>query len=108
MRPDVVFVRCDIEIANQNRFSIGLLAFEPRLHLVEEGELMGEFLVYLGVWFVAAGRDIEIVDRDIAVPVADRDRRMTGILLAAETAKPMSQQTASSKRSRRRDSPFGH
>ena len=56
-------------------------------HLVEEGELVGEFRIDLGVGLVAAGRHVEIVQRDrIAQPgaLAERHRDMAAIGLAAE------------------------
>ena len=58
-------------------------------HLVQEGELVGEFLVDVGVGLVAAGGDVEIVQRRrLGKPGlrADRHGDMAAVGLAAEAA----------------------
>ena len=63
MAPNVVLQRGYIEVADQD-FTPRRVAWprKKRRHFVEEGELMGEFVVDGGIGLVAAGRHIEIVD----------------------------------------------
>src|SRR5690606_19049137 len=87
VRPDVVLIGSDIEIADENRLPVGLGAAQPGFHLVNEGELVGEFLVDRRVRLVAAGGYVEIMDEDVAVAVADEGGGVARVALAAEAAK---------------------
>ena len=61
--PDVVFERRDVEIADDDRAVGGeIFRREPCRHFVDEGELVGELVVDRRIGFVAAGRNVEIVD----------------------------------------------
>ena len=68
MRPDIILERGDIEVADEDVGGIAVdAAAEPASHLVEEGKLVGEFGVDLGIGLVAAGRDVEVVNPGQAV-----------------------------------------
>ena len=66
VRPDVVFARGDVKIADEHRFRTRPEIGKPARHLVEEIELVGELVVDLRVRFVAAGRHVEIMDAHAA------------------------------------------
>ena len=75
--------RRHVQIADQHG-ARGFLAAAPGehgLHLAQEIELVGEFLVLLRIGNVATGRHIEIVQFE---PVLELDREMAGVVLAAE------------------------
>ena len=60
--PDVVLKRRDVEIADQDRGSRPRLVLRgPVDHFIDEGKLVGEFDIDLGVRLVAARGDVEIV-----------------------------------------------
>lgn len=62
VRPDIVFVRRDVEVADGDELVGFLVAlFEPAGHFIDEIELVFEFIVRGGVGDVAACRDVEIV-----------------------------------------------
>ena len=86
VRPDVVFVWGNVEVADEDRLAVGLGTGEPALHFVEEGELVSELLVDRRVRLVASGRHIEVVDENVSVSVGDRRRCVAGIVLSAEAA----------------------
>lgn len=66
VRPDVVFVGRDIEIADGDELVGFLVAlFEPAGHFIDEIELVLEFVVGERVRDVAARRDVEIVQFEI-------------------------------------------
>ena len=66
VRPNVVFERRDIEIADDDAIAAARhrAIGEPVFEFVDELQLVGEFLVDRGVGFIAAGRHIEIVNDD--------------------------------------------
>ena len=77
--------RRDVEIAHQDAFmALGHAALaEPCLELIDELELVGEFLVDLGVRLVTARRHIEIVNGD-GLLAGNRHRDVAAVVLAAE------------------------
>src|ERR1700682_388029 len=80
--------RRHIEIADHDR-TLGGLRPEHRViaHLVEEGELMGELRIYLGIGNIAAGGNVKIMHRDrVAQPGALAEHRgnMPAVGLAAK------------------------
>ena len=106
MAPDVVLQRRDVEVAHQHR---ALLAWrvvrEPLRELVDEGELMREFVVDLGVRLVAARGYIEVVDRQGFAAKIDVGADMAGIAFAAKTAPRFTRSNHGARQWRRRDSP---
>ena len=88
MAPDVVLERRDVEIADQDHAACAVAAQRGVVaHLVEEGELVREFRIDLRIGLVAAGRHIEIVQRDrIAQPgvLAEHGRDVAAVGLAAK------------------------
>src|SRR3984885_1122538 len=85
--PDVVFKRRDVEIADQDR-SLGRrpLMPGPIHHFVDEGELMGELDINLGVRLVAARRDIKIVNFEPLRLAAQDDMEMTSVAFGAKVS----------------------
>jgi hypothetical protein len=64
VRPDIVFQRRDVEVADEDRGHAGSAPEWMALHLLDEIELVGEFRIDRRVGLVAAGRHIEIVQAD--------------------------------------------
>src|SRR6516162_6087404 len=84
MAPDVVLEWRNVEITDHD----GARGARPQLgaagELIEEAELVREFGIDLGVWFVAACRHIEIVQLDLLaqaglLPENDRDVARIGL-----------------------------
>ena len=67
MAPDVVFMRGDVEIAGDQMAALEDGLVEPGGEFAEEPQLVLELGVDLGVGLVAAGRNIEIVQRQRAM-----------------------------------------
>ena len=84
VRPDVALIGGDVEIAAQKRRNVRLAACPHAPHLLDEGELVGEFRIDLRVRLVAAGRYIEIVDADLGSVDIDPHGEMTRIADLAE------------------------
>ena len=85
MTPDVVLKRRDVEIADQDRRSRPRLVLRgPVDHFIDEGKLMGEFDIDLGVRLVAARRDVEIMQFKTMRLSAEDDMQMTGVALGAK------------------------
>src|SRR5579863_3249427 len=86
--PYVVLERRDVEIADQDSALRGNLG-DPRpfLELIEEGELVGEFLIDGRIGLVAAGRHVEIMHvQAIGAVAAEGDAHVTGVALVAKSA----------------------
>ena len=88
MAPDVVFKWRDVEVADQDR-SLRRRSFVPGPidHLVDEGEFVGEaWYVDFGVRFVAAGRDIEIMEFEpLGMPAQD-DMQVARVAFGAKVS----------------------
>ena len=84
----------------------------PLRHFVEKGELMGEFRIDGGVWLVASGGHIEIVQGDrprrARAPGAKRDGDMAGISFFAKGTPVDDLAKGFSRRSPPHDSLFDH
>ena len=61
MRPDIVFVRRDVQIADQNAFAFRRQVLGPSRRLFEEIQLVGELFIDLRIGLVTTGRHVEIV-----------------------------------------------
>ncbi len=88
MAPDVGFERRDVEVADDDgarrRRRPQQLA---RAHLVEEGELVGEFRIDRRIGNVAARRHVEIMQRDRVLEagaLTEHDRNVPAVVLAAK------------------------
>ena len=88
VRPHVVLMRRDVEIADQD---VPVVAARmqrlARLHLVEKFQLVIEFRIERGIGNVAAGRNVEIVQHQRLCELrlfAERHRDVTRIDLVAE------------------------
>jgi hypothetical protein len=88
--PHVAFERRHIEITNHNG---ALVRRRPQVtastHLIQKRELVGEFPIDRRIRNIAAGRNVEIVQRDRvrqSGPLAERDRDMPAVALAAIVA----------------------
>ncbi len=90
VRPDVVLVGGDVEVADQHVMRPVLrVQRRARFHLVEEGELVGELRIERRVGHVAAGRDVEVMQHQRRVEAGARaefDRDVPRIDLVAEGA----------------------
>jgi len=60
--PHVVLERGNVQIADQHGSLGPWLRGEPFCHLVDERQLVGKFIVELGIGLVAAGRHVEIMN----------------------------------------------
>ena len=76
MRPDIIFMGRDVEIANQHGRGL-TLACGPCLKLIEEAQFMIEFRVGLTIRDITTSRNVEIVDID---PAFEGDSLMPAIL----------------------------
>src|SRR3569623_402250 len=90
VRPYVMLMRRDVEIADQNvpRIALRMQRFAIAL-FIEKRELVLEFRIGDEIGNVAAGRHVEIMQHQWcgqARAFAERDRDMAGIDLAAERA----------------------
>ena len=83
MRPHIGRKRRNIEVADEDGAGPGDLRHDPP-HLADEGKLVREFRVDLGVGLVAAGRHVEIMDGDRFSAMLDRCGDVAGVVLAAE------------------------
>ena len=90
VRPHVVLMRRDVEIADQD---VAVVAARmqrlARLHLVEKFQLVIEFRIERGIGNVAAGRNVEIMQHQRLCELrlfAERNRDVTRIDLVAEGA----------------------
>src|SRR5581483_485086 len=86
--PDVVFERRHVEVAEKDR-ALGFARLDgvARPQLVEEGELVREFRIDLRIGLVAAGRHVEIMQRDRiaqAGTLAELRRDVPAVVLVAE------------------------
>ena len=86
--PDVVFMRRDVEIANQNRVCLREQIAErvQSMEFVEECELVREFRVDGGVGLVAARWNIKVVKLDRSVVELESGADVAGVALVAEVA----------------------
>lgn len=78
--PDIFLMRCNVQVANDNRRTIlfCILPSTPFDHLVEEIELVGELVIGFNVRHIATRRDIEVVDGHAAFECCGH---MTGVPL---------------------------
>ncbi|MXO97655.1 hypothetical protein GRI97_01465 [Altererythrobacter xixiisoli] len=79
MIPHIRFERRDIEIADDQRGAVDLAG--PLGHAFEEIELLPELRVDQAVGFVAAGRNIDILDNHIAARTEQFDADMAGFTI---------------------------
>ena len=87
--PHVIFERRHIQVAHDDGVTPRQIAAQPARHLVEEIELVGEFVICFTIRFVAAGGHIKIMHGDGVSPrVARREGHgdMARVALFAELA----------------------
>ncbi|CDX46437.1 hypothetical protein MPLDJ20_90013 [Mesorhizobium plurifarium] len=85
VRPDVMLLRRDVQVADQDRCGRFIRARRHGVHLVDEIELVAEFAVDLRVRLVAAGRDVEIMHQHRFAARLHPDRQMPAVVDLAET-----------------------
>ena len=79
--PNIAFQGSDVEIADHDAGGVIVgFVLPPGGHLAEEIQLVGEFVVFLGIGNVAAGGDIEVMD---FVAVGQGGEDMPAILAVA-------------------------
>src|SRR5262249_31905685 len=89
VRPHVVFVRRDVEVADQDVTVVAARTQLVGFHLVEKAELVLEFRIELWVRYVAARGNVEIVQHERLGELrllAERNGDMAAIGLVAEAA----------------------
>ncbi len=77
-------MRGDVEIAANQLAGFEALVAEPVFQLVEEVEFVPEFRVDLGVGLVAAGGNVDRVDRQRSAAPFDAGRDVAAVLYLAE------------------------
>src|SRR5262249_35100364 len=109
MAPDVVLERRDIEVAEQDHSARVMTPQSGGCpHLFQEGKLVRELGISRGVGEIAAGRYIQVMNRDgIAKPraFAEHGRNVPAVALAAKRLDVEAFERADGKAPRRRDNP---
>src|SRR5690606_28751295 len=84
VRPYVGFQRRDVEIADEDGGGVRRLGRHDQVHLPQEIELMPELRVDFRIGFVTSGRNVEIVNDDIAARDVHGGRDVPAIFHVAE------------------------
>ena len=79
VRPDVMFQRRDVEIADEDRRGVLLGIRVQMLHLLDEIELVAELRIDSAIRLVAAGRNIEIMQADTPAAALEDGRDMPAV-----------------------------